>query len=177
MNRISVLWGTALFLALGGVAASRGQTQLPASVVGGGGDGSDNGDVRLLAAVGQAVIGPVTAPGAATFQGLFHPSASRRFPAESDPSGRPASDLLSLVCAPNPVSGSALLSYFLPVAGPVRLELYDVAGRLVRRLTEGEREAGRGTITAALDDLPSGSYTVLLCAGGARAVATLRLID
>lgn len=177
MNRISALWGAALFLALGGGAASSGQTQLPASAAGGGGAGSDNGDVRLSAAVGQAVIGTVTAPGAATFQGFFHPYASRRFPAEPNPSGRTASDLLSLDCAPNPVSGSALLTFSLPSAGYVRLELYDVAGRLVRRLMEGEREGGNGAIRAALDDLPSGCYTVLLSAEGARAVAALRLID
>lgn len=177
MNRISALWGAALFLALGGVAASNGQTQRSASVAGGGGAGSDNGDVRLSAAVGQAVIGTVTAPGAATFQGFFHPYTSQRFPAESTPSGRPASDLLSLDCAPNPVTGSALLTFSLPSAGYVRLELYDVAGWLVRRLIAGEREGGKRTIRAALDDLPSGSYTVLLSAEGARAVAALRLID
>jgi hypothetical protein len=44
--------------------------------------------------------------------------------------------------SPNPSAGATRISYHLAVAGPVLLRVYDVAGRLVREIDEGEREAG-----------------------------------
>jgi hypothetical protein len=48
-----------------------------------------------------------------------------------------------LLCAPNPSSGRAVISYQLAVLGHVNLGIYDVTGRLVRTLENGTREAGR----------------------------------
>jgi len=45
--------------------------------------------------------------------------------------------------APTPSVGSARISFTLTKAGPARAAIYDVAGRLVRTLTDGPREAGR----------------------------------
>jgi hypothetical protein len=44
--------------------------------------------------------------------------------------------------APNPVQGVTTLTFALPSAGPVRLAIYDVVGRKVKTLVEGERAAG-----------------------------------
>jgi hypothetical protein len=44
--------------------------------------------------------------------------------------------------SPNPFVGGTRISYRLAAAGPVLLRIYDVAGRLVREIDEGEREAG-----------------------------------
>jgi len=45
---------------------------------------------------------------------------------------------------PNPFRSSTEISFSLPAEAPVRLSVYDVAGRLVQRLVEGERlAAGR----------------------------------
>ena len=44
--------------------------------------------------------------------------------------------------APNPVAVNATLRYALPRAGTVRLAIHDPAGRLVRELASGPREAG-----------------------------------
>jgi endonuclease/exonuclease/phosphatase family metal-dependent hydrolase len=44
--------------------------------------------------------------------------------------------------APNPFRATALLEYGLTAPGPVRLAIYDVTGREVRRLIEAERPAG-----------------------------------
>ncbi len=43
---------------------------------------------------------------------------------------------------PNPFNPSTVIPFDLPAAGHVRLELYDVRGRLVRRLADGAFEAG-----------------------------------
>lgn len=43
---------------------------------------------------------------------------------------------------PNPTHGSTALAYTLPAPSPVRLEIFDAAGRLVRVLVTGEQAAG-----------------------------------
>ena len=43
---------------------------------------------------------------------------------------------------PNPFNPRTTIRFDLPAAGPVRLAVYDLAGRLVRVLVEGERAAG-----------------------------------
>ena len=43
---------------------------------------------------------------------------------------------------PNPFSGSTRISYAVPSTGYVRLAIYDVAGREIRRICDGVREPG-----------------------------------
>jgi hypothetical protein len=64
---------------------------------------------------------------------------------------------------PNPVSVSAQISYTLPVAGDARLQVFDLSGRMVSTVTEGEQPAGIHTITWNADDgnghpVPDGVY-------------------
>lgn len=47
-----------------------------------------------------------------------------------------------LPVSPNPVSNGATISYELPTAGRARLDVYDAAGRHVRRLVDHEEEPG-----------------------------------
>jgi hypothetical protein len=48
--------------------------------------------------------------------------------------------------APNPTRGTTTVSYALAQAGRVQLGVYDVSGRLVRQLVDGERHAGTETV-------------------------------
>jgi len=70
--------------------------------------------------------------------------------------------------APNPFRRSAEISYRLEAAGPVRLDLFDVTGRLVRTLEDGERSAGEHRVTLDGTGLPAGTYAYRLEAGGQR---------
>ena len=47
---------------------------------------------------------------------------------------------------PNPVGSSSVLAYRLAAAGPVRIELYDLAGRHVRTLLQAPMAAGEHTV-------------------------------
>lgn len=47
---------------------------------------------------------------------------------------------------PNPVRGRTSFQFSLPAAAPARLSLYDVSGRLVRRLADGPHPAGPRTV-------------------------------
>ena len=74
--------------------------------------------------------------------------------------------------SPNPFNPRTTIRFDLPTAGPVRLAVYDVAGRLVRTLVDGDLSPG--THEAVWDGrdlsgraMASGSYLSRLEAGGA----------
>lgn len=83
---------------------------------------------------------------------------------------------------PNPFNPSTMISYELPVPGPVRLVVYDAKGRLVRHLTQpGIQTAGRHEV--AWDGrsdggvvMPSGVYFCRLEADGGTRVIKLALL-
>lgn len=67
---------------------------------------------------------------------------------------------------PNPFNPMTTVAFELPKAGPVTLAVYDIKGRLVRTLVEGQREAGRHEVTLDGRGLPSGIYMVRMIAQG-----------
>jgi hypothetical protein len=74
---------------------------------------------------------------------------------------------------PNPTRGTTSVSFALAQAGRVQLGVYDVSGRLVRRLVDGERRAGTETVVwNGTDDSgarqAAGVYFVRLAAPGLR---------
>ncbi|MHB8079386.1 MAG: FlgD immunoglobulin-like domain containing protein [Candidatus Krumholzibacteriia bacterium] len=83
--------------------------------------------------------------------------------------------------SPNPFNPGTTIRFNLPMAGQARLAVYDVAGRLVRVLVDGELPAG-GHETAwdgrdsAGRALASGSYLARLEAGGKVEVARMGLV-
>jgi hypothetical protein len=87
------------------------------------------------------------------------------------PAAASASVLALAPVAPNPSRGSAFLRFTTPIAGAVRLALYDAAGRLVRTLVEGELPAGDHQIRwdgrdRAGRHLPAGAYYARLESAG-----------
>jgi hypothetical protein len=74
--------------------------------------------------------------------------------------------------APNPVNPQGILEFTMPAPGAVRLQLYDVAGRCVRTLLDGEMyDAGAHRILFTTRDdrgepLPSGIFFYRLVALG-----------
>ncbi len=83
--------------------------------------------------------------------------------------------------APNPARAQARLAFALPVAGPARLGLFDVTGRLVRRVREGWMEAGRYSLTIELRNgseapLAGGLYFARLDAEGRTLVRRLAVV-
>jgi len=66
---------------------------------------------------------------------------------------------------PNPFANRATIAFDLPQPAPVRLVVYDVLGREVAVLVEGERTAGRHEVVFDGAGLPGGMYLVRLEAG------------
>ncbi len=75
---------------------------------------------------------------------------------------------------PNPFNSSTLITYGLPVTSNVSLALYDLSGRLIQTLAEGNQQAGIHTTVLTADNLPSGLYFVRLDA--ARQVFTRKVM-
>jgi hypothetical protein len=61
-------------------------------------------------------------------------------------------------CSPNPFNATTVLSYQLPVASHVGLQVYDIAARVAETLVDGWREAGSHEVTFDAGNLPSGMY-------------------
>jgi len=66
---------------------------------------------------------------------------------------------------PNPFNPTATIGFALPEASLVKLEIYDVSGRLVKTLIDGTRSAGNHSVTFNADGLASGLYIYRLQAG------------
>ena len=77
---------------------------------------------------------------------------------------------------PNPFSSSTTIEYAVPESGSVKIQVFDVLGRLVTVLVEGEREAGRHDVLWQGVDgngqkVPAGTYFIQLqVKSGARSV-------
>jgi hypothetical protein len=73
--------------------------------------------------------------------------------------------------SPSPFRGTTSIEFGLPQAGPARVRIFDVTGRLVRTLAQGPREAGRHKLAwdgrdARGEQVASGVYFVRLEALG-----------
>jgi hypothetical protein len=68
---------------------------------------------------------------------------------------------------PNPANPTASISYSLPYASEVRVEIFDALGKCVRTLRQSSEEAGLHSAGVELSGLPSGIYTCQLSACGA----------
>lgn len=67
--------------------------------------------------------------------------------------------------SPNPMSGKGWLAYSVKEPGVVRISVYDVQGREVAVVVNGETAAGVHSAAVAIGDLAPGVYTLRMVAG------------
>jgi len=89
--------------------------------------------------------------------------------------------LALLGAVPNPFNPQTMVRFSLPAEQHVRLDIYDVQGRLVRTLVDGVRPAGMGEARWDGRDrtgrgVASGTYFARLQAGGIQQVGSLTLV-
>jgi hypothetical protein len=85
-------------------------------------------------------------------------------------------------CSPNPLRASTTLRFTLPEAGPGRLEIFDIAGRLVRRLVDRPLPGGAHSVTwNRCDDtgnrVAAGVYMARIDAAGLSDAIRLVVVD
>lgn len=93
-----------------------------------------------------------------------------------------APQLVTLQNAPNPVGSSTTIGFTLPGQESTYLRIYDPAGRLVRTLVGGERNAGDHRIMWDRTDnrgrtVPAGVYCYQLEAGGHKVTKKMVVVD
>lgn len=66
---------------------------------------------------------------------------------------------------PNPFNPATVITFALPVTGPAELTVYDVMGRTISTLVDGETDAGEYSVTWDASSLASGIYFYRLTAG------------
>ena len=67
---------------------------------------------------------------------------------------------------PNPFNPTTIISCRLPLAGDVKLTVFDILGREVAQLVNGRLEAGRHEVAFDASGLPTGTYFCTLEAAG-----------
>jgi len=80
----------------------------------------------------------------------------------NDVGAAPHPGALALVVTPQPVRGTARLSWTLPAAGPVELRITDILGRAVYRLYDEWARAGAQTVGFDTREMPAGIYIATL---------------
>jgi len=78
--------------------------------------------------------------------------------ANESPAGELPSDVALWQNYPNPFNPVTTIRFDLARPGPVRLTVYDLAGRAVRTLADGFRPAGTYEVRFDATGLPSGIY-------------------
>ncbi len=84
-------------------------------------------------------------------------------------------------CSPNPFNPATTLRFSVPARGHVQLQIYDLRGRLVKKLVDGTVEAGWHEVVwrgrnAAGQSVASGTYISRLSAAGRLQTRTMTLI-
>ena len=96
--------------------------------------------------------------------------------AESAESEELPAEVMLLGNYPNPFNPETTIRYALPERSPVRLSVYDLAGREVAALVDGVQPAGEHAARFDGSDLPSGSYVYRLQVGEEVETRTMTLV-
>lgn len=138
------------------------------------GNGTYTATLRSTKTAGKAVIGG-SVNGiiiADTASVVFSPVSAV---VERDDASVPASFSLGQNY-PNPFNPSTRVRFSLPSASSVRLKIYDVSGREVATVVDGQYDAGWYTVTIDASSLASGVYLYRLTAGRYSDVKKLTLL-
>lgn len=82
---------------------------------------------------------------------------------------------LRLLVSPNPTSGDLLINYRLAEKQPVRIRIFNTAGRLLGEFDEGEQPAGAHFLKLEATGMPKGYLLVNLLAGKEQATQKVLL--
>jgi len=95
---------------------------------------------------------------------------------------RPSVEATRLKCAPNPSFGAIAISYTTKNRGPLKIQIYDLGGRIRREILITDRTSEQGTLQWDATDnssrtLPSGIYFVRLSTGTTSISTKLTLMN
>jgi hypothetical protein len=77
---------------------------------------------------------------------------------------------------PNPVNTTATMQYTLSNGTDLSIKLYDMSGRVVAELANGFKAAGTHELVLDAQNIPSGSYNVVLTANGKALTTSVKIV-
>jgi M6 family metalloprotease-like protein len=83
---------------------------------------------------------------------------------------------LTFGLSPNLFIGKTAIQYSIPITAKVSLKLYNISGRIVQTLVNGEKTPGKYKVSPDTKNLPSGIYFAKFSAGNFRTTKKLILI-
>jgi CubicO group peptidase (beta-lactamase class C family) len=95
---------------------------------------------------------------------------------EEAASGEVPRTMLSVDVFPNPATGRTTIRYSVAEPGRREVQIYDVLGREVARITDGELRSGSNQLTIETGSLPTGTYLVRVVQGSRAASRPLVLV-
>ncbi len=122
------------------------------------------GGVSYIEIIEGEVIEPIVTPIDSVEQVIIgeEESTEDKTPIDSETIITPPIEL-SVKVSPNPSSGQITLSYNLENTMVVRIELFDITGKMVKTLSnQGKQYAGKYNVSYNISDLPNGIYMATL---------------
>lgn len=171
MNSINT-WTKRLLLAaavvIGSAAmtlAASAQTEIRSSVIASGGGVTSGGGIMINGTIGQPIIGVATSGTATVFQGFWFTPSPGKPGASSVATEHNASTGIVAEAYPNPCSVGSVLRIALGSSSKLRAGLYDLMGKEIAVLYDGESEGGELRIRLDVGSIPAGQYMIRIAAG------------
>lgn len=145
------------------VAASTSQAyQIDRFVIGSGG-GSASGSHSIMGTVGQPAIGVSSGAVNVLESGFWYTPGWIITGVPEDGAGKAVFGLEQN--SPNPFNPVTTVRYSVAARSDVRISIYNVAGRCVGTIVNGEKDPGAYVVTFDASDLSSGIYFYRMTAG------------
>jgi len=137
----SICLGASLLGGLPQVSAAIGH-EIRRYVLGGGGGMVTSSTYQMHGTIGQPIVGAVQSTTYALYSGFWGP-VSGATSGSPDAIGTAPARFHLLASRPNPFRTGTNIGFGVPVGGgPMKLKVFDIEGRLVRTLIDGDRAAG-----------------------------------
>jgi len=169
-----MIWA-ALALALLTATGAQADYSLSRSVFGNGAGDVWGGGYLHQATVGQAAIGLVAGAVLVTRAGFWYGPAGGGSGVPGLAEELPRDFALSIEPG-NPAAGVVTIRFAVPAASRVRIGVFDVTGRQVRTLADGDRQPGHHTTLLSGDGLAAGVYFCRMVVGDWNEVRRLVLV-
>jgi hypothetical protein len=163
MVRLTVFSVLMLSLLLLNEPADAGLTLSGSVVCTGAGEGT-TGDVGILSAVGQAAVGRMTGDTYSTEAGFWRQQACLKAGVDN-PVNHPITRCWFGQNHPNPFRATTTIRFSVPCRSHVSVNLYDVTGRHVRTILDGQVDPGHHLLDFDGEGLAGGVYFCRMVSG------------
>lgn len=144
---------------------AQAQTVVVRQVIGTGGGEMSGLNLSVRATLAQSAVGTMSGTDRNVGFGFWYIGGGNPVSVEYPSDPLPLRYALSNG-TPNPARSALALRYAVPRRSRVSIRLYDISGRCVRTLVEGEQDIGHHSVRIAANDLVSGIYFCRMQAPG-----------